>query len=123
VRARRQRVVILYSHPLLGEGLGHLLATERDLIVELARVDDLAEVELALQSAPDVVILERTPPVQAIDVLRLAPAALVIHVGLDPGPAWAYHRDELGSQPDALLRAIHGRDEATPSGRRWPARR
>jgi hypothetical protein len=115
VRDGRQRVVILYSHPLLGEGLGHLLSTQPDLIVEFVHVDDLAEAEAALRSAPDVVIVERTPPVQAIDVLRLAPTALLIDVGLDPGPSWTYRRDELGSQPDSLLRAIHDR-AAWPAG-------
>jgi hypothetical protein len=110
VRDGCQSVVILYSHPLLGEGLGRLLAGDPDLHVDVVQVDDIAEVELALRSTPDVVILERTPPVAAIDVLRLAPGALLIDVGLDRGPTWAYRRDDIGQEPAALLRAIHERD-------------
>jgi hypothetical protein len=107
VRDGRQHVIILYSHPLLGEGLGRLLGNEPELFVEQFHVDDLDEAEQALSCSPDVVVLERTPPVQAIDVLRLAPAALLVDVGLDAGPTWTYRRDEIGPQPDALLRAIH----------------
>jgi hypothetical protein len=107
VRGGRQHVVILYSHPLLGEGLGHLLSNDPDLFVESFHVDHLEEAELALRCSPEVVVLERTPPVQVIDVIRLAPAALLVDVGLDAGPTWTYRRDEIGQQPDALLQAIH----------------
>ena len=115
MRDGRQQVVILYSHPLLGEGLGRLLSADPDLVVELVHVDDLDQAERALSSSPDVVILERTPPVQAIDLLRFAPSALLIDVGLDAGPNWTYRRDELAPQPEELLRAIHGRDGRHPS--------
>jgi hypothetical protein len=121
VRDGRQHVVILYSHPLLGEGLGRLLSNDPDLFVEQFHVDDLGEAEAALRSSPEVVVLERTPPVQAIDVLRLAPAALLVDVGLDAGPTWTYRRDEIDQQPDALLRAIHSR--ATCPGGPPPAHR
>jgi hypothetical protein len=121
-----QRVVILYSHPLLGEGIGRLLTADPDLEVELVRVDDLGGAERALSCSPDVVILERSAPIQAIDLLRFAPAALFIDVGLDAGPSWTYRREELSPQPEELLRAIHGRngqaeDAAAESGRTAPA--
>jgi hypothetical protein len=107
---QRQRVVILYSHPLLGEGLGRLLTADPALQVELVRVDDLEGAEQALAGGPDVVVLERTAPIQALDLLRFAPSALFIDVGLDAGPSWTIRRDELSPQPEELLRAIHGRD-------------
>ncbi len=110
MRDGRQQVVILYSHPLLGEGLGRLLAADPGLFVEMVPVDDLDGAERALVNGPDVVILERTPPVQALDLMRLAPSALVIDVGLDAGPTWTWRRDELPPQPEELLRVIHGRD-------------
>lgn len=110
MRDGRQQVVILYSHPLLGEGLGRLLAADPALAVELIQVGDLDQAREALVDSPDVVILERTPPVQAIDLMRLAPSALLIDVGLDAGPTWTWRRDEVASQPEELLRLIHGRD-------------
>lgn len=106
---REQRVVILYANPLLGEGLGRILAADRALWVELVHVDDAASVEQALADPPDVVILERGLPQQALDLLRLVPSALFIDVGLDAGPTWTYCREELSPQPEDLLRAIRRR--------------
>ena len=92
---RAQRVVILYANSLLGEGLGRMLAAaDRALTVELVHVDDAATAECALAGSPDVVILERGLPRQALDLLRLAPSALFIDVGLDAGPTWTYRREE-----------------------------
>lgn len=104
-----KRVVILYSHPLLGEGIARLLGDGHDLEVHLVEVNDLEAAESALSGGPDVVILERSSPLQALELLRIAPAALLIDVGLDAGPSWAYHRDELSPRPDEILRAIRER--------------
>jgi hypothetical protein len=104
-----QRVVILYAHPLLGEGLARLLGINADLQIELVHVDDLDAAKAALIEAPDVVILERSAPIQALDLLRFAPSALFIDVGLDAGPSWAIRRDELSPLPEEILRAIHER--------------
>lgn len=101
-----RRVVILYDHPLLGEGLERLLRGQPGLAVELVHVDGIDAARAALAADPDVVILERCAPVQAIDLLRLAPDALFIDVGLDAGPSWTYRRDELAPQPEDILRAI-----------------
>ncbi|MFI5042854.1 MAG: hypothetical protein ACHQNA_13590 [Acidimicrobiales bacterium] len=104
---REQRVVILYANSLLGEGLGRILAADRSLSVELVHVDDAATAERALADPPDVVILERGLPRQALDLLRLVPSALFIDVGLDAGPTWTYCREELSPHPEDLLRAIN----------------
>ena len=103
---QRRRVVILYEHPLLGEGLERLLRPEADLEVALVHIDSVDVARCALDPTPDVVILERCAAVQALDLLRLAPGALFIDVGLDAGPSWAYHRDELSPRPEDVLRAI-----------------
>ncbi|HYL41685.1 MAG TPA: hypothetical protein VET90_10275, partial [Candidatus Binatus sp.] len=100
VPAHARRVVILYSHPLLGEGLAHLLAGDHDLTGQLLRVDDEAEAEAALGGCladlcPDVVIVERSMGVKPVDLLRVAPSALLIDVGLDAGPSFSYRREEL----------------------------
>jgi DNA-binding NarL/FixJ family response regulator len=114
----QRRVAILYSHPLLGEGLGHLLQADHGLVVQLVHVDELETAEAALALKPDVVVLERGLPVQVLDLLRMAPNALLIDVGLDAGPSWAYHRDELSPQPDDLLRTIRSRARALNARRR-----
>lgn len=103
---QRRRVVILYEHPLLGEGLERLLRPEADLDVSLVHIDSVDVARCALDPSPDVVILERCAAVQALDLLRLAPGALFLDVGLDSGPSWAYHRDELSPRPEDVLRAI-----------------
>jgi hypothetical protein len=104
-----QRVVILYANPLLGEGLGRILAVDSALRIELVHVDDATAAERALADPPDVVILERRLPQQALELLRLVPSALFIDVGLDAGPTWTYCREELSPQPEDLLRAIRRR--------------
>ena len=114
----QRRVAILYSHPLLGEGLARLLQADHGLVVQLVHVDDLETAEAALALRPDVVVLERGLPVQVLDLLRMAPNALLIDVGLDAGPSWAYHRDELSPQPDDLLRTIRSRARSLNARRR-----
>ena len=116
---QHRRVAILYSHPLLGEGLAHLLGSARDLDVCLVHVDDLDQAEEALASQPDVVIVERGLHLQAVDLLPLASNALLIDVGLDAGPSWAYRREELSPQPEDILRTIRQRSRAG-HGRRRP---
>ena len=102
-----KRVVILYAHPLLGEGIGRILTAQPDLRVELVSLDDECGADTALSTGPDVVILERTTPLRALDYLRSAPGALFIDVGLDTGPSWTYRRDAIDPKPDELVRAIH----------------
>lgn len=103
---RHVSVVILYTHPLLGEGLAKLLSAEPGLDVAAIVMNDAAEAEAALATEPDVVIFERSDPLQAIDVLRFAPNALLIDVGVDAGPTFQYHREEIPARPEGILRAI-----------------
>lgn len=103
---RRLTVVILYTHALLGEGLAKLLAAEPGLDISAVPTDDIAAAEAALNGEPDVVIFERHEPLQAIDLLKLAPNALLIDVGMDAGPTFSYHREELPARPDGIVRAI-----------------
>ncbi|HSL97666.1 MAG TPA: hypothetical protein VK831_03750 [Candidatus Deferrimicrobiaceae bacterium] len=101
-----QRVVILYAHPLLGEGLARMLGEDPRLVVTAVHVEDLESAKAVLRDAPDVVVVERAASMHAIDLLALAPSALLIDVGLDAGPSWAYHRDEISPQPDEILHTI-----------------
>ena len=101
-----RRVVILYAHPLLGEGLARMLGEAPRLEVTAVHVEDLESAAAALRDAPAVVVVERAASIHAIDLLALAPSALLIDVGLDAGPSWAYHRDEISPQPEDILRTI-----------------
>jgi hypothetical protein len=105
VPRKPRRVVILYAHPLLGEGIARLLRSDPGLTIEAVHVEDLETAATALGDSPDVIVMERGA-IQAVDVLALAPAALLIDVGLDAGSSWAYHRDELSPQPEDILDAI-----------------
>jgi hypothetical protein len=103
---RRISVVVIYTHPLFGEGLARMLAEEPGLDVVPVRSVDLQAAERSLAEAPDVVILERSDPDRAVDVLHFAPDALVIDVSIDPGPTFTYHREEIPARPDGLIAAI-----------------
>ena len=107
-----QHVVILYEHSLLGEGVARMLGAQDGLDIELVDVADSQATHHALAGAPDVVILERNPRVAALDLLRAAPQALFIDVGLDAGPTFAYRRDEVSAQPEGLLDVIRLRQRA-----------
>jgi DNA-binding NarL/FixJ family response regulator len=53
------RVVILYVHPLLGEGLAKLLAAEPGIAASAISTDDTLCAAAALSSRPDAVIIEQ----------------------------------------------------------------
>jgi hypothetical protein len=99
-------VVVLYAHPLLGEGIARLISDEPGLEVTSVRTVDVLAAGMPLVPVPDVVILERSEPDRALEVMRFAPDALVIEVSLDPGPTVTYHRREISARPEGLLRAI-----------------
>jgi len=106
VRTRPISIVILYTHPLLGMGLGKLLAAEPGLEITSVSTQVAGQAEAALAGDPDVVIVERGVPVETIDLLKVAPNALVIDVGMDAGPSWSWHREQIPARPDGLVRAI-----------------
>jgi len=106
VTGRRISVVILYVHPLLGQGLARLLAAEPGLDVTSASAHEACEAATALESGPQVVIVERGVPIDSPGLLSAARDALVLEMSLDPGPSWRLERDEIQSRPEDLLRAI-----------------
>ena len=61
---QRVTVVILATHPLLGEGLAKSLGCADELAVTHVPFDDAAAVEAALASGPDVVIVERNDAIE-----------------------------------------------------------
>ncbi len=115
---RHLTVVILYRHPLFGEGIAHLLSSEPDMMVTCAPSDDADAVAQALAREPNVVIFERGEPDMAVEILRYAPEALLIDVTMAPGPAFTWHREEIQSRPDGIVGAIRGVRAPGRPGRR-----
>ena len=103
---RHIAVVVLYRHPLLGQGIARLLTAQPGLDVTLIGSGDRSAAEDALATRPDVVVLERGAPLTAIDILDVAPGALLIDIGMDSGPTWTYRRERIEPEPDVILRTI-----------------
>lgn len=103
---RPDRVVVLYSHPLLGEGLGRMLAAEPDLTVSTVSLDTLDGLEEALATDPDVVVFEEGGPIGILDVLRRSGATVIVDVDITSSTAWTLQRHALKSAPDEVLGAI-----------------
>ena len=103
---------------LLGEGLVEMLAAEPGLTVVAVPSAERARVECALAGTPQVVIFERGDPDRAVEILKLVPDALIIDVGIGPGPTFMYRREEIPAWPDAIVDAIrrsaHGAPDRDP---------
>jgi DNA-binding NarL/FixJ family response regulator len=106
VGSRRVSVVVLYAHPLLGEGIDRLLSSEQGLDVTCVPMTAIDQAERALAAHPDVVVVERSDPVNAVDILKFAPDALFIDVGIDSGPSWTYRREEIPGRVEGIVAAI-----------------
>ena len=100
------RVVVLYSHPLLGEGLGRMLAAEPGLTVTTVSLGTLDGLDEALAGAPDVVVFEEGGPIGILDVLRRSGATVIVDVDITSSTAWTLQRHELRSAPDEVLGAV-----------------
>lgn len=100
------RVVVLYSHPLLGEGLGRMLAAEPGIVVTTVSLDTIATLDDALAGRPDVVVFEEGGPIGVLEVLRRSGATVVIDVDITSSTAWTLKRQPLRSDPEEVLAAI-----------------
>ena len=76
------RVLVLYSHPLMGEGLSRMLAAEPGLEVEAVDVAQLGAVDAALALSPDVVIVEEGGAINAADIVRRSTCSVVLDVDI-----------------------------------------
>jgi len=103
---RRARVLVLYRHPLLGQGLAELLSREASLDIRSVDEGDPEALHDALSEEPDVIVFEEGGPVQPLDVLRLSGCPLLIDVSIASSDAWTIRRDALPTVPDHLAEAI-----------------
>jgi hypothetical protein len=100
------RLVVLYSHPLLGEGLGRMLASEPGLVVTTVSLGTLDALDEALAGEPDVVVFEEGGPIGILDVMRRTGARVIVDVDITSSTAWTLRRQALRSAPDEVLGAI-----------------
>jgi DNA-binding NarL/FixJ family response regulator len=100
------RVLLLYSHPLMGEGLGRMLETEPGLDVEAVDVAVPGAVDAALAREPDVIIVEEGGPLDAADVVRRSTCSVVLDVDITTTNAWTLRREALSTRPDDFLASL-----------------
>jgi DNA-binding NarL/FixJ family response regulator len=112
------KVLVLYSHPLMGEGLGQMLAAEPGIVVYAVDIAEQTAVDEALASEPAVIVVEEGGRVDAADVVRRSSCPVVLDVDITTTRAWALHRESLNSRPDEFLAAIRAavNGAAQPAG-------
>jgi DNA-binding NarL/FixJ family response regulator len=100
------RVLVLYSHPLMGEGLGSMLAAEPGVVVDAVDITVPGAVDAALAREPAVIVVEEGGAIDAADIVRRSSAAVVMDVDINTTRAWTLRRETLVSRPDEFLAAI-----------------
>jgi DNA-binding NarL/FixJ family response regulator len=100
------KVLVLYDHPLLGEGLGALMASVPELEVERVAMSDPDAMERAIASGADVVILEEGGPVGLVDLLRDGRCRAIVDVSISTSQAWTIRREAISPDPDSLIDRI-----------------
>lgn len=119
------RVLVLYSHPLMGEGLGRMLAAEPGVAVDAVDIALPGAVDAALARDPEIIVVEEGGAVDAADIVRRSSCPVVLDVDITTTRAWTLRRETLSSRPDDFLATVRGvvgtvarcdrRDEADPS--------
>lgn len=97
---------MLYSHPLMGEGLGRMLAAEPGLAVETVDIAVPGAVDAALASNPEVIIVEEGGPLDAADIVRRSTCSVVLDVDITTTNAWSLRREVLSTRPDDFLASL-----------------
>ena len=100
------KVLVLYDHPLLGEGLGALMASVPELEVERVAMSEPDAMERAIASGADVVILEEGGPVGLVDLLRDSRCRAIVDVSISTSQAWTIRREAISPDPDSLIDRI-----------------
>jgi DNA-binding NarL/FixJ family response regulator len=100
------RVLVLYDHPLLGEGLSAIMANVPDLQVERICMCNPDAMERAIAADPDVVVLEEGGPVGLLDVLRGSRCRAIVDVSMSTSQAWSIRREEISADPESLIDRI-----------------
>lgn len=100
--ATKAQVVVLYAHPILGEGLALLLSSQPGVGAVAVDLRDAEARAAALSRQPDLVIVEETEPPRAHETAGSMP---VVFVRLDaegrPAPG------ERLADPEAIAALAH----------------
>jgi DNA-binding NarL/FixJ family response regulator len=114
--ADQVRVLVLYSHPLMGEGLGRMLAAEPGVVVTAVDIAETDAVNLAIASEPEVIVVEEGGAVDAADIVRRSNCSLVLDVDITTTSAWSLRRETLSTRPDDFLATIRAAIGGAPKG-------
>lgn len=98
-------VVILYLHPLLGEGLAKLLAAEPGVAVTAICADDAIGAAVALAARPDVVVEERGDGARSAASFERGFAPLRLFVGIE-GSERGEGGEPMTGDPELIVRAV-----------------
>ena len=113
------RVLVLYSHPLMGEGLGRMLAAEPGVIVTAVDIAETDAVNAAIASEPEVIVVEEGGAVDAADIVRRSNCALVLDVDITTTSAWTLR----AARPSRPVPTTSSPPSAPPSAGPGRARR
>ena len=102
------RVLLLYSHPLMGEGLQKMLAAEPGILVDAVDIGCRDAMDAAIALDPDVIVVEEGGPVDAAEVVRRSNCPVVLDVDITTTRAWTLRRETLSTRPDDFMAAIRG---------------
>jgi DNA-binding NarL/FixJ family response regulator len=100
------KVLVLYDHALLGEGLGTLMASIPDLEVVRVAMGEPDAMERAIATNADVVILEEGGPLGLVDLLRQSRCRAIVDVSISTSQAWTIRREEIEPDPESLIDRI-----------------
>ena len=100
------RVLVVYSHPLMGEGLERMLAAEPGLAVDAVDGANIGAVDAAIAREPAIIVVEEGGSLDAAEVMRRSHCAVVLDVDITTTCAWSLRRETLSSRPDDFMAAI-----------------
>lgn len=115
------RVLVLYSHSLLGEGMSRMLADEPGLEVTAVDLAAAVDRDAAIAADPDVIVLEQGGSLDPAELLQRTHCRVVVGVDITSGEASTLRRSTIRSQPDAVIDAIRQAVGRTPAGHRRAA--
>jgi DNA-binding NarL/FixJ family response regulator len=107
----KARVLVLYVHPLLGEGLASLLSAQEGVGAVAVNSHDEAARAAALSSRPDLVIVEETESTRPFEPSGSLPVVFV-RVDTDAGCRLGQPLDD----PDAIVALARGLVDAARTG-------
>jgi chemotaxis response regulator CheB len=117
------RVLVLYSHPLMGEGLERMLAAEQGVTVDAVDVGEAGAVDEALAREPAVIVVEEGGVMDAADIMRRSNCPIVLDVDITTSQGWTLRRETLPTRPDdflATIRLVVGCEDRSDAGQDPP---